>query len=327
MSDVAVPSDEASTELYCIVHHGADGDPFWESFNLAAAQNVADLGLTNVEIRAEPDVEQHAKAIMDCIDRDASAIASSIPSLDGLSDALAAVYQSGAFLVTFNSGADFASQLGSFVHYGLDDRAAGEIAGREFNDAGATRTILCVVHETANVGLEDRCNGLASTYGGAVEQVQLPAGSLSDLSTAGAAIGGAIAAHQAEGVLVLNGALISAAVGAADFLGSGTKLGVIGRSTEAVIFVATERILFSISDVDIGQAVHVALALKNIDASPSYRQLLTLTSSGAGATIILMKPTAFNQDSVRSLPPEWLAQVCQLVATLAPDTEYELCNQ
>ena len=145
MMEDSMPSDGGPAELYCVIHHGADDDPFWNNFNLVARQNALELGLTNVEISGEPDIAAHAAAIDDCVDRGALGIASSIPDIDGLRDSLIAARTSGAFLVTFNSGADVAGLVGSTVHYGLDDHAPrAELAGREFNEAGATGTVLCV---------------------------------------------------------------------------------------------------------------------------------------------------------------------------------------
>lgn len=327
MPDVSMP-DDGPGELYCVIHHGADDDPFWTTFNLVAAQNAHELGLTNVEISGEPAVADHAAAIMDCVDRGALGIASSIPDLDGLRDALTAARTSGAFLVTFNSGADVAGHVGSTVHYGLDDRGAGELAGREFNQAGATGTVLCVIHEPVNIGLEDRCDGLASTYGGAVETVQLPAGSLADLMAAGTAIGGAIVANQAAGVLVLNPALSHVAIGTVQHLNSGTLVGSVGRTQFSLVQVYEGQLLFAIDDADLAQASHVMLSLKNVDSSPTARAMLALTAQQAPeTTTMLIRPVVLNQAYIDNLPPGWQQQVCALAMQIAPDLAPSFCNQ
>ncbi len=327
MPEASMPSDGSPAELYCIVHHGADTDPFWNNFNLVAQQSAAELGLSNLEIHGEPDVADQAAAIMDCIDRDALGIASSIPSLDGLQDALVAARTSGAFLVTFNSGAEVAGHVGSTIHYGLNDRAAGELAGREFNDAGATGTVLCVIHEDVNIGLQDRCDGLESAYGGAVERVSLPAGSLTDPVAAGTAIGQAVAAQQAAGVLVLNAELINVAIGAVQFLQSDAMVGSIGRSDASLVLVYEGHQLFAIDDGAIPQATHVMLSLKNVDASPSARAMLALTASQAPeTTTMLIRPFAIDTDYINSLPEGWKDQVCALAMQFAPDQAPSFCN-
>ncbi|MCY3922278.1 MAG: substrate-binding domain-containing protein [Chloroflexi bacterium] len=323
----SMPSGAGPAELYCVVHHGADNDPFWVTFNTVAMANAAELGLTNVEIHGEPNVADQAAAVMDCIDRGALGIASSIPDFEGMRDALIAARTSGAFLVTFNSGAEFAGLVGSSVHYGLDDRSAGELAGRDFNAAGLTGTVLCVLHEPVNIGLEDRCDGLESVYGGAVERVAIPAGSLTDPVAAGTAIGSAIATNQASGVLVLNAELINTAVHAVQFLQSDAKVGAIGRSDAALVLVYEGHMLFAIDDGALPQASHVMLAMKNVDSSPSIRAMLALTATQAAeTTVMLISPVVLNQAYIDNLPPGWEQQVCALARQFAPDQVPSFCN-
>ncbi len=328
MMEDSMPSDGGPAELYCVIHHGADDDPFWNNFNLVARQNALELGLTNVEISGEPDIAAHAAAIDDCVDRGALGIASSIPDIDGLRDSLIAARTSGAFLVTFNSGADVAGLVGSTVHYGLDDHGAGRLAGREFNEAGATGTVLCVIHEEVNIGLRDRCDGLASSYGGAVERLQLPAGSLTDPVAAGTAIGAAMVTNQAGGVLVLNATLSNAAIGAAQHLGGQALVGSVGRSQFSLAQVYEGRLLFAIDDGDLVQASHVMLALKNVDSSPSARAMLALTAQQAPeTTTMLIRPVALNMAYIDNLPPGWQQQICALAMQIAPDQAPSFCNQ
>ena len=325
-SPVAV--QDAPAELFCIIHHGADDDTFWTSFNLVALQNASELGLTNVEIRGEPVVADQAAAIDDCVERGALGIASSIPDHTGLKDSLTAARTSGAFLVTFNSGADVAGLVGSTIHYGLDDRGAGELAGREFNEAGATGAVLCVIHEEVNIGLQDRCDGLESTYAGSVERVTLPAGSLSDAEAAGTAMAEAIGAHEAAGVLVLNPTLAHVAIGTVSTLGSETLIGSVGRTEFSLLQVIGGQMLFAIDDGEIPQASHVILALKNVDSSPSARAILAITASQAPeTTTMLIRPIVLNQAYIDNLPPGWQQQICALATQIAPDQALSLCDE
>lgn len=328
MTDDDAAATEGSAALYCVIHHGADQDPFWTTFNAVAAANAAELGLTNVEIRGEPDVADQAAAIMDCIDRGALGIASSIPEFEGMREALVAARTSGAFLVTFNSGAEFAGLVGSSVHYGLDDRTAGVLAGRNFNEAGLSGAILCVVHEPVNIGLEDRCDGLESEYGGSVARVPIPVGSLTDPTAAGTAIGGALAEHQAAGVVVLNAELINTAIGTVQSLQSDAKVGAIGRSDAALVLVYEGHMLFAIDDGALPQASHVMLAMKNVDSSPSIRAMLALTATQAAeTTVMLISPVVLNQAYIDNLPEGWQQGVCALAMQFAPDQVPSFCEQ
>lgn len=326
----SMPSGDGPAELYCVVHHGAETDPFWFAFNQAAVSTAAALGLTNVEVKGEPDVDAHAAAIDDCVERGALGIASTIADFDGLRDSLVAARGS-AFLITFNSGADVAGLVGSTVHYGLNDRVAGSLAGAEFNAAGVTGTVLCVLHEPVNIGLEDRCEGLESSYDGTVERIQLPAGDLTDQAhhvAAGTAIASAIMANEAAGVLVLNGALTQTATETVSFIQSDAKVGVIGAAVAAPFLVDDGDLLFAIADGSQEQATHVLLALKNVDANPAARALLALSATQAQATTtMLIRPVVLNQAYVSNLPPGWRAQACALAQQYAAQLVSEFCPE
>ncbi len=297
--------------LYCVVHHGADDDQFWVQFDDLARFNARQQGLTNLQIIGKPDVAEQAAAIRDCAERGAVAIASSIPDIDGLRETLLGVKQRGIVLYTFNSGVEVADQAGSLNHYGLDDVAAGEAAGSEFEQAGLTGTVLCLLHERANVGLADRCDGLEDAYGGDVERVQLPAGSLADPATAGRAIGAAIAQHDAAGVLLLNGALVNGAMGAVQFLGGDVKLGLIGTNPGSLLMVEAGRLLFAVNDGVAAQANLVVLALQSVDASAGARATFSiLRARQPGVSRILIRPLTFNQAFIDSLPEDWLQSTC-----------------
>ena len=324
MPEVAMP--DVPAELYCVIHHGAETDPFWFVFNQTAAASASALGLTNIEVKGEPDVAAHADAITDCVERGALGIASSIPDLDGMRDALAGT-QGTAFLITFNSGAEVAGQVGSTVHYGLDDHAAGSLAGAEFNAAGVTGTVLCVIHEEVNIGLSDRCDGLEESYAGSVERVSLPDGSLTDPMAAGAALAQEITGNEAAGVLVLNGALAQVATGTVAHISSDATVGVIGSSIAAPFLVDDGALLFAIADGAQEQATHVLLALKNVDANPGARALLSLSASQAQATTtMLIRPVVLNQAYINNLPDDWRAQSCALAKQLAGPLVSEFCE-
>jgi len=329
MTDAAMSTD-APAELYCIVHHGVETDPFWYAFNQTARASAAALGLTNVEVTGKPDVAAHAAAITDCVERGALGIASTIPDVDGLRAALVAA-RSNAFLITFNSGAEVAGQVGSTVHYGLDDRTAGSLAGGEFNAAGVTGTVLCVIHEEVNIGLNDRCDGLETSYAGSVERVHLAAGDLTDQAyhiAAGAEIASAVMANEAAGVLVLNGALAQTVTGTVAHIGSDARVGVIGAAVAAPFLVDDGALLFAIADGSQEQATHVLLALKNVDANPAARALLALSATQAQATTtMLMRPLVLNQAYISNFPPGWRAQACALAQQFAAQAVSEFCDQ
>ena len=179
-----------------------------------------------------------------------------------------------------------------------------------------------------NLGLQSRCDGLESTYNGEVVDIQLPAGSLTDTMSAGTAIGEALSANQAAGVLVPNAQLIDAALSAVQDLESDAQVGVVGRSADAFLLVLSGQLLVSISDGGLPQASHVMLALKNVDSSPSIRAVLALTASQAPeTTTMLIRPAVLNLAYIENLPEDWRAQICALTEQFDPERSLSLCDQ
>lgn len=308
MSETEAMSDPAESPLYCVVHHGHEHDLFWLTFDRYLVATANDVGLTNLEIHSEPDVADQAAAISDCVDRGALGIASTLPSIEMLEGPLSEARSSGAFVLTFNSGAEFSSRVGSAVHLGLDDRAAGERAGERFNAADATSPVLCIVHESANRGLDDRCDGLEATYEGEVERVNLTEGILGDADASESEISAAIAEHEAGAVLVLNAGLIRpgiAAVGDGDAL-----IGSIGRLLDAPQLIADGDLLFQIDDGDVTQGAQVVQSFVMIDQSPFTRGLLSLTV-GANpvnvntTSVLLLVPSVIDKAYFDGVVPGW----------------------
>ncbi|MYD16705.1 MAG: substrate-binding domain-containing protein [Chloroflexi bacterium] len=157
--DPRLPGDD---DLFCVVSHGGR-DFFWGLASETATFAAAALGI-NLRAASYGDVSEQADAIRQCVEDGAVSIATTLVSPDELAPAIAEARASGIPVLSFNSGAEAAGQVGSSFHIGLNDRRAGEIAGERFNEIGVAGTILCVVHEANNVGLQERCAGLASTY-------------------------------------------------------------------------------------------------------------------------------------------------------------------
>ena len=158
-------------DRYCLIHHGLD--PFWAVAREAAQRSAAYAGIA-MRILAITDAEQHARAIRQCIVDGVVAIATTLAAPEVVREALEEATAAGIRVVSFNSGADTAADLGSAVHIAVDEAAIGLKAAEYFNARGATGTLICVVHERENVSLRDRCDAAGAAYeGGEVEQFPL----------------------------------------------------------------------------------------------------------------------------------------------------------
>lgn len=170
--------------LYCVISHGPSGDLFW---SLSAEASVAAAGVLGIELRAESHAHaaDQAGAIRRCVDDGAAAIATTLAEPEMLQSAVAAARSAGIPVVSYNSGAEAAAEVGTALHISLDDREAGRLAADAFNERGISGNLLCIVHEPENTGLLERCAGLEERFGGTVERWTPNAGSsvLSQLRT------------------------------------------------------------------------------------------------------------------------------------------------
>jgi len=165
--DPQLPGDD---DLFCVVSHGGR-DLFWGLASETVTFAAASLGI-NLRAASYSDVSDQADAIRQCVEDGAVSIATTLVSPDELAPAIEEATTAGIPVLSFNSGAEAAAQVGTSFHIGLNDRRAGEIAGEQFNREGTEGTILCVVHEANNVGLHERCAGLASTYANGDVEIQ-----------------------------------------------------------------------------------------------------------------------------------------------------------
>ncbi len=156
--------------LHCVAGHGQD--TFWGVLRASAIAAAERSGL-NYDIQLFNSADEQAAFIRECAERGAVGIASSIADPEQIVPALQEARAAGATVISYNSGAEFAQEAGSDLHIAMDDSAAGVLVGERLDEDGVSGTVLCLVHEQANVGLEQRCDGLAEGYSGEVETVNL----------------------------------------------------------------------------------------------------------------------------------------------------------
>jgi len=149
-----------------VITHGDDG-VFWAVAQAGAEQAGTDLGVTVNYFGANNDAEAQSQAIEAAIAEGSDGIAISLADPEGVSAAAQAVTDAGIPLYTLNSGLNNYAELGAVTHIGQTETVAGEGAGERFNELGATK-ILCARQEQTNIALEERCEGLASTFEGDV---------------------------------------------------------------------------------------------------------------------------------------------------------------
>ena len=172
----AAPTTEAPTDdvvdtqgcdkTYHVITHG-DAGTFWSVVEKAVRDAASAIGCDVVYQGSNNDALKQSQDIEAAIAAGSDGIAISLADPTGVSAAAEAVVAAGIPLYTLNSGVDHYKSLGAVTHIGQTEFVAGQGAGERFNALGASK-VLCGRQEQGNVGLEERCDGLADTFNGEV---------------------------------------------------------------------------------------------------------------------------------------------------------------
>ena len=164
--DGDVDLTQSSDLTFHMITHSDDG-PFWSVVQRGQEAACEDLGVNCVWLPGVNDANQMVQDIEGALGDGSDGIAASLPDPAALVPALQAAVEGGTPVVTLNSGANDYQEIGALTHVGQTEFIAGQAAGERFNDAGATH-VLCGQQEQNNVGLTERCDGLADTFSGDV---------------------------------------------------------------------------------------------------------------------------------------------------------------
>ena len=283
------PHLPAPDNLYCVISHGSDEDLFW---GLSAESSVAAAGMLGIHVRNEVygSGAEQADAVRRCAADGAVAIATTLSEPEVMKPAVRAAIAAGIPVISYNSGAEAAAEVGTALHISLDDYEAGSIAGNEFNDRGIEDLVLCVIHEPENQGLHDRCDGLEETFNGSVERWSMTAreSTVAELSER-------LQAGDVSAVLGLSssiGVQVRQAIFGADVDVQGATFGFSRTIAE---YVADGRLMFAIFDHPEIQsylaAVGVLVAERlRIDAQAYFN-----------SAQMLIEPTIVNAEEMQAL--------------------------
>jgi simple sugar transport system substrate-binding protein len=235
----------------CMVTHG-DGGGFWSVAKAGADKAAEDLGVDFSYQETTNDAQLQAQLIEGDVSAGCQGIAVSAPNPDAIAGALQIAEDAGVSIVTMNSGSAVFKDLGAFTHVGQDEFIAGQEAGIKFQEAGVTK-VLCPIQEQNNIGLQERCDGAADTFGN-VENLQLSAG-LADLAQSQAEIQAALEADpEIDGIFALNADIATAAaLPAAEAVGRDMVIGTVDLSGDAVQAIADGELAFAIDQQQYAQ--------------------------------------------------------------------------
>jgi simple sugar transport system substrate-binding protein len=242
-SEDSVDLTQSQDVTIAVITHG-EGDSFWAVVKKGAEQAGKDLGVTVKYSESNNNPEEQAQLIEAAITEEVDGIAVSAPDPDAITDPVKSAVDAGIPVITINSGAEESADMGAVTHVGQTETIAGEGAGAQLKEAGATK-IICIIHEQGNVGLNQRCEGAKKGFGGEVENLQVAG--ISDVSTTLTEIQSKLESDDSiDGVLALNPDIAVAARDAIAGAGSEATLGTFDLSGDVIKAIQDDEIAFAV---------------------------------------------------------------------------------
>ena len=162
----------ASRDLdYAVIIHGVPDGSFWNVVKKGAEDGGAQYGV-DVEVTGDPEGSRQAQLIDSAVANQPDGIGVSMANPDALQGSIEAARDAGIPVITINSGEDRSAEFGALAHFGQSEGVAGEGVGERLKEEGAEK-VVCLIHEAGNVGLEQRCQGVADGFGGEVQNLQV----------------------------------------------------------------------------------------------------------------------------------------------------------
>jgi simple sugar transport system substrate-binding protein len=242
---------------FSVITHGSAGDAFWDVVQNGAEAAGEDLGVS-VDYQSDGDPQRQAQLIDAAVNQDVDGIVVSMANPDALQDSVEAAVAAGIPVVTINSGGDRSAEFGAIGHVGQDEMIAGQGAGQELAAMGAT-SVLCVVHEAGNIGLEQRCSGASSGLGTDVTTVQVD---INDLQSAQSTITSQLQDGGVDAVLTLNSAVAAVAVSAAGDAASDARVATFDLNEDVISGIQDGTIAFAVDQQQYEQGYLPIVMLK-----------------------------------------------------------------
>ncbi len=236
---------QAKMVIGMAVHANPAEDAFWGVVEKGAKDAAATYGIT-LKSGGSGDPAQQAQLVETYVADKVDGIIVSLANPDALKDAVKKATAAGIPVITINSGVDVYKELGALNHVGQTETVAGQGAGEKFNAAGAKK-VLVVIHEEGNIGLEQRADGLASTFKGETVRFNVATTGVRDVAGTVAAIQNKLTSDKAiDGVLTLNPVIAIAARDAIKAAGGNQKLATFDLSPDVLKAIEDGEIMFAI---------------------------------------------------------------------------------
>jgi simple sugar transport system substrate-binding protein len=236
------PAGADTGRKYAVITHGSAGDAFWDVVKKGAEQAGKDSGVS-IDYKASGKPDEQADFVNAAVTNKVNGIVVSMANPDALAEPIKKAVAAGIPVITINSGQAKSKEFGALAHVGQDETVAGQGAGGKLAEAGI-KHLICVKHEAANVGLDQRCNGAKETLGGQVETLQVDGKNLGEAQNT---IASKLQADKSiDGVLALNPGVGAVAVDAVGKAGSSAKVATFDLNADVIDAISGGKILFAV---------------------------------------------------------------------------------
>lgn len=227
------------------VHANPAEDSFWGVVERGAYDAAKTYGI-ELKSGGSSDPNEQAQLVETYVSEGVDGIIVSLANPDALRDAVVKAVDAGIPVITINSGVDVYKELGALTHVGQTEFVAGQGAGERFNTMGVKK-VLCVIHEEANIGLEQRCDGLTDTFNGEVERFNVATTGTRDIAGTLASIQDKLTSDETiDAILTLNPDIAIAARDAIKAVGGAHKMATFDLSPAVLDAIEAGEIAFAI---------------------------------------------------------------------------------
>ncbi|KJK53046.1 sugar ABC transporter substrate-binding protein [Lentzea aerocolonigenes] len=241
-----------------VITHGTSGDAFWSVVKVGAEDAGKQLGV-GVTYNSDGDPGAQAKLIDNAVSQKVGGIVVSMANPDALKTSIENAVKAGIPVITINSGSAKSAEFGAMAHVGQEESIAGEEAGKKLKAAGKTK-LLCVIHEAGNTGLNQRCDGARTGFGGAVENLQVDISNPTDVE---ARIKAKLQSDTAvDGVLALNPQVAVNAASAIKGASSKAQVATFDLNADVVSSIKAGEVLFAVDQQQYEQGYLPIVMLK-----------------------------------------------------------------
>ncbi|MFC8916184.1 sugar ABC transporter substrate-binding protein [Streptomyces sp. NPDC047821] len=225
-----------------MVTHSGDGDTFWDIVQNGAKQAAAKDNINFLYAHSD-EGQQQAQLVDSYIDKKVDGLIVTLAKPDAMKASVARAVKAGIPVITVNSGSQQSKAFGALAHIGQDETIAGEAVGDELDERGREKA-LCVLHEQGNVGHEQRCAGVAKTFGGDVQNLYVDGTNMPDVQ---ASIEAKLQTDRSiDAVVTLGAPFADAAVQAKRTAGSGAEIDTFDLNAKVAAGLRSKQLGFAV---------------------------------------------------------------------------------